>query len=186
MDENKRNSLAQDKVLILYTLHKLNREITESDLFKFVSPINEINYFYFKQILTDLVESKLVETYTKEEDDDDDDKKQSIYKISADGKNSLDLTIDILPGIKKLKADTILKNELSSITQENSIVTEFVPENEQSYTVKCKIIENNKNIFEIRAFAGSIEQARLISDNWKNNAYTIYPQILSLITEKNN
>lgn len=182
MDDNKRNSLAQDKVLILYTLQKLNREITESDLFKFVSPINEINYFYFKQILTDLVDSKLVETYTKEENDDD-EKKQSIYKLSADGKNSLDLTIDILPGIKKLKADTILKDELSSITQENSIVTEFVPENEHSYTVKCKIIENNKNIFEIRAFAGSIEQARLISDNWKNNAYNIYPQILSLITE---
>lgn len=183
MDDNKRNSLAQDKVLILYTLHKLNREITESDLFKFVSPQNEMNYFYFKQILTDLVDSKLVETYTKEENDDD-EKTQSIYKISADGKKSLELTIDILPGIKKLRADTILKDELSTITQENSIVTEFVPENEQSYTVKCKIIENNKNIFEIRAFAGSIEQARLISDNWKNNAYSIYPKILNLITEK--
>ena len=39
MDENTRDSLAQNKVSILYVLNKLNRDITESDLFKFISPI---------------------------------------------------------------------------------------------------------------------------------------------------
>lgn len=99
------------------------------------------------------------------------------------GKSSLNLTLDILPGLKKLKADTILKNETPNIFDENSIITEYIPENEHSYTIKCKIIEENKTIFEIKVFAGSIEQAKLISDNWKNNAYTIYPEILSLITK---
>ena len=99
------------------------------------------------------------------------------------GKSSLDLTLDLLPGLKKLKADTILKNEIPNIIDENSIVTEYIPENEHSYTIKCKIIEDNKTIFEVKVFAGSIEQAKLISDNWKNNAYTIYPEILSLLTK---
>ena len=88
-----------------------------------------------------------------------------------------------MPGLEKLKADTSLKNEIVNIVDENSIVTEYIPESENSYTVKCKIIENNKTIFEIRTFAGSIEQAKLISDNWKNDAYTIYPKILNLLTE---
>lgn len=99
------------------------------------------------------------------------------------GKSSLDLTLDLLPGLKKLKVDTILKNETPNIIDENSIVTEYIPENEHSYTIKCKIIEDNKTIFEVKVFAGSIEQAKLISENWKNNAYTIYPEILSLITK---
>ena len=180
MDENAYNSLAQDKVLILYILNRLNREITESDLFKFISPINNMNYFYYTQLLTDLVDSKLIETYTK---DDDDEIKPAIYKLTSEGKVSLDLTLDILPGLEKLKADTSLKNEIVNIVDENSIVTEYIPESENSYTVKCKIIENNKTIFEIRTFAGSIEQAKLISDNWKNDAYTIYPKILNLLTE---
>ena len=99
------------------------------------------------------------------------------------GQSSLDLTIDLLPGLKKLKVDTILKNETPNIIDENSIVTEYIPENEHSYTIKCKIIEENKTIFEIKVFAGSIEQAKLISDNWKNNAYTIYPKILNLLAK---
>ena len=96
----------------------------------------------------------------------------------------MDLTLDLLPGLKKLKVDTILKNETPNIIDENSIVTEYIPENEHSYTIKCKIIEENKTIFEVKVFAGSIEQAKLISDNWNNNAYTIYPEMLSLLTKK--
>ena len=40
MNENTSNSLAEDKVSILYILNKLNRDITESDLYKFIMPIN--------------------------------------------------------------------------------------------------------------------------------------------------
>lgn len=181
MDKNTSNSLAQDKVLILYVLNNLKHNITESDLFKLISPINNINYFYFKQILADLVDSKLVGTYTKDEENEDN---PTVYELTSKGRNSLALTIEILPGLMKLKADTVLKNEFNNIVVENSIVTEYIPENEQSYTVKCKIVENNKTIFEIRTFAGSNEHAKLISDNWKNNAYVIYPKILDLLTGK--
>ena len=181
MNENANNSLAEDKVSILYILNKIDRDITESDLYKFIMPINNINYFYYKQILTDLIESKLIESYTKDEEDENN---RAIYKITSAGKDSLNLTIDVLPGLKKLKADTAIEKELPHLAQENSIVTEYIPEDEHSYTVKCKIIENNQTIFEVRTFAGSNEQAKLISENWKNNAYTIYPKFLSLLTGK--
>lgn len=183
MDSNTNRSLAQDKVLILYFLNKINSDVTESDLFKLISPINEINYFYFKQILTDLVDSKLIGTYTKDDEYADDNDSRLLYEITSEGKNSLTLTIDVLPGLLKLKADTIFKNEFNNITNENSIITEFIPENEHSYTVICKIVEKNKTVFEVKTFAGSNEQAKRISDNWKNNASSIYPKILNLLSE---
>ncbi len=167
MDVNMNKSLAQDKVLILYVLSNVKTDVTESDIFKIISPVNNINYFYFKQILADLVDSKLVQTYTKDEDADE---KQVLYKLTFDGQNSLNLTIDVLPGLLKLKIDNVLKNELNNIISEDSIVTEYIPENENSYTVKCKIVENNKTIFEVRTFAGSNEHAKFIADNWKENA----------------
>ena len=175
MDVNMNKSLAQDKVLILYVLSNVKTDVTESDIFKIISPVNNINYFYFKQILADLVDSKLVQTYTKDEDADE---KQVLYKLTFDGQNSLNLTIDVLPGLLKLKIDNVLKNELNNIISEDSIVTEYIPENENSYTVKCKIVENNKTIFEVRTFAGSNEHAKFIADNWKENASVIYPKIL--------
>ena len=177
MEENyNNNSLAENKVLILYTLNRINREITDIDLFKIISAINNINYFYFRDILTDLVESKLIGTYTKEE--------QNFYEITTEGKNSLELTIDMLPGITKLKADNVFKEQLVTIADEEAISAEFIPENENDYTVKCKIVENNKTIFELSTFAGSNEQAKKISDNWRKNAKQIYPQIINLLNNE--
>ena len=168
--------MAENKVLILYTLKKINREVTDADLFKIISAVNDINYFYFRDILADLVESKLVGTYTKEE--------QNVYEVTQEGRNSLELTIDILPGLLKLQADNILKQQLISIADEESISAEFIPENENDYTVKCKIVENNQTIFEIKTFAGSNIQAKNIADNWRKNAKEIYPKIIELLNNE--
>ena len=176
MGDNYNNSLAENKVLILYTLNTINREITDTDLFKIISTIYNINYFYFRDILVDLEGLKLVSAYTKEN--------QVFYKITSEGENSLELTIDILPGIIKLKADSVLKDELIKIADEESITAEYIPENENDYTVKCKIVENNKTVFEIKTFAGSNEQARSIAENWRKNASKIYPKIIDLLNNK--
>ncbi len=175
MVDNYSNRLAENKVLILYTLNSINKEILNSDLFKIVSAINDINYFYFKDILEDLVSSKLIGTYTKEN--------QIFYEITSEGKSSLSLTIDVLPGIVKLKADNIFQKELNSIAEERAITAEYIPESEKEYTVKCKIVENNNTVFEIKIFAGSNEQARMISDNWRNHANEIYPKIIELLNK---
>ena len=151
------NSLAENKVLILYTLNRIGREITDTDLFKIISATNNI---------------------TKEE--------QNVYEITPDGRNSLELTIDILPGIVKLKADNIFKEQLFTIADEEAISAEYIPENENDYTVKCKIVENNKTVFEVSIFAGSNEQAKNISDNWRKNAKQIYPKIMNLLNNEPN
>ena len=169
-------ALAENKVLILYILNQITDGIIQDGLFKIISSINNVNYFYFKQVLTDLIETKLVGIFTKDEEDDDD-----VIKITTEGKNALTLTQDVLPGILKLKADNVFKKELSSITDETSVIAEFIPKNEHDYTIKCKIVENNETIFEVKTFAGSRERAQKIVDNWNNNASTIYPKILDIL-----
>lgn len=169
-------TLAENKVLILYILNLLDRDIRQDDLFKIISCINDINYFYFKQIIIDLIDSRLVGTYTKDE--------EQVIKITTDGKNAYDLTKDVLPGILKLKADNVFQKEMSSIENEASVIAEFIPKNENEYTVKCKIVENNETIFEVKTFAGSRERAKNIVDNWNKNANIIYPKILNMLLEQ--
>ena len=169
------DNLAENKVLILYLLDQINSDITNDGLFKIVSSINELNYFYFQQFLIDLVESKLVGNYTKDE--------ETVFKITSEGKNALSLTKDLLPGILKLEADNILKKELANIAEESSISAEYIPKSENDFTVKCKIVENNDTIFEVKLFAGSMERAKKITDNWKNNASKIYPEILNILLD---
>lgn len=170
--------LAENKVLILYLLNKLSDGIKSDNLYKIISSANGINYFYFQELLTDLINANLVGSFTKDED--------TFIKITSEGQNSLSLTKSLLPGILKLKADSVFKNEVSSIAEESSIVTEYIPKDENNYTVKCKIVEKNETIFEISTFAGSRDRAKQISDNWKNNANAIYPKIISLLLNGDN
>ncbi len=177
MSSNSDNTttLAENKVLILYLLNLINGEIRQDNLFKIITSINNINYFYFKQVLTDLIDSNLVGTYTKEE--------EPVIKITSEGKNAYILTKDVLPGILKLKADNIFAKEFPTIKEESSVIAEFIPKNENEYIIKCKIVESNETIFEVKTFAGSRDRAKRIVDNWNQNATTIYPQILNLLLQ---
>ena len=173
-------TLAENKVLILYILEKLPNGILQDNLYKIITSINDVNYFYFKEVLTDLLDSKLVGIFTKDEEE------ESVLKITSEGKNALSLTIDVLPGILKLKADNVFKEEFTSITNETSIVAEFIPRNENDYIIKCRVIEKNETIFEVKTFAGSRERAKKIVDNWNKNASKIYPKVLDLLLEDDN
>ena len=172
--DNNTTALAENKVLILYILDQIDDGIIEDGLYKIITSINNVNYFYFKQVLTDLLDTKLVGIFTKEEEED-------VIKITSEGRNALSLTQEVMPGILKLKADNVFKKELSSINNESSVIAEFIPKNENDYTVKCKIVENNETIFEVKTFAGSRDRAKRIVDNWNENASKIYPKILDIL-----
>ena len=122
------------------------------------------------------IEAKYVVCYTKET--------QDVYELTEAGKNTLDLTLDILPGIIKLKVDTNLKSNIEMFENAQSIVSEYTPKSENEYEVVCKIIEDNEVIFEIKTFAYSREQAQNIVENWKKNATNLYPQLIGLLTKK--
>ena len=166
--------LAENKVLILYIMKNAQKKLSGNDLFKVVSEINGINYFYFSDILGDLIKSELIAPYYKEGN-------QEILAITDKGEKSLDLTIDILPGIIKFRADNIFEKEIVNIEKEKAITAEYIPENENNFTVKCKITENSKTIFELQTFAGSKDQAKNIADNWNKNADKIYPKIMEIL-----
>lgn len=169
-------TLAENKVLILYLLNQVHKPITNDNLYKLILSAIEMNYFYFQQFLLDLIEAEFIISYPKED--------QTVYELTSHGKETLDLTIDILPGIIKLKADTNLKPILENIENEHSIIAEFTPKSEDNYIVTCKIMENNETLFEIKTFAGSRDIAKGIVENWKNKAEIIYPKLIETLTQK--
>lgn len=168
-------TLAESKVLILYILNHIKSPITNNALYKIVLSVLDMNYFYFQQFLLDLVKSEFVLSYPQEE--------QQLYIITDKGIRTLELTEDIIPGILKLQVDTNLKYTLDDVNEENSIVAEYTPINENYYNVTCKIMENNECLFEVKTFAGSREQAKQIVDNWKRHAGSMYPQMLEILTQ---
>lgn len=168
-------TLAENKVLILYALNQAGKPLTNDVLYKIVLASVDMNYFYFQQFTLDLINVGYILSFEKEG--------QTLYQITETGKTTLDLTLDLLPGIIKLKADTSLKPILDRSEEEKSIVAEYTPLSENHYNIVCRIVEDNETVFEVKTFAGSREQAKEIVHNWENNAYSIYPKILDILTQ---
>ena len=168
-------TLAENKILILYLLSIIKRPVSNDELYRHVLSIQDMNYFYFQQFLLDLENNEYIINYQKEND--------ILYEITEKGKSTLELTIDVLPGIIKLKVDENIKGELQEIKNESAVRAEFIPLSEKEFIVKCKIIENSITIFEIQAFANSRDQAIKIVQNWEANAGTIYPKVLQMLNE---
>ncbi len=168
-------TLAEKKALILYILDKVSKPISNDALFKLVVSIDDMNYFYFQQFLLDLLENKYIINYTQDE--------ESLYELTEEGKKALSLVKDIIPGITKFKVDNSFKETLGNFQNEISVTSDFIPNSENDYRVKCKIVEDNQILFELQVFAGSRKQAKAISENWNKNAEKIYPKILEILTK---
>lgn len=169
------NTLAEGKVIILYILNKIAKPVSNNALLNVVTTLTDMNYFYFQQFLLDLIDEKFIICYEQDG--------QSLYKLTPEGINTLNLIGDIIPGITKLRIDTNLKENLDEVEESLSITADFIPHSETEYSVKCRVTENNTTLFEVETFAGSREQAKKIVDNWLENATEIYPQILDILTK---
>ena len=169
-------TLAENKIMIMYILQKVDKKISYEALLDLVSTISDMNYFYFQQFLLDLQDDGYI---VKTEDAN-----TTYYELTENGKNSLDLTIDILPGILKLNIDSQFKKSMNEIKDKFAISAEYIPINEKEATVRCKIIDNNEVIFDLQLHAGSKEQAKKIVENWNTKSTEIYPEIFKLLKKK--
>ena len=166
-------TLAENKILILYILKKVGKPLSHKELLELILTVADINYFYFQQFLSDLLEDHYI---TKT------DGEIELYELTKEGTDSLELTLDLIPGITKLKIDSHFKESLDSIKDKFSISAEYTPLSETEFIVTCKIIEENSITFKLETRVGSKEQARTIVNNWNKNASYIYPKILENLT----
>lgn len=172
--ENK-EKLAENKLVILYIMKKVGCSLTNSQILRLLYDFEGFNYYYFQHLLSDLVEQKCIMNFKKDE--------EWLYQITPKGIEILDLTENMLPGIIKYKLDMVMQSLLKDIKNEISITAEYIPENDNSYTTKCKIVEAHKTLFELNIYCTSQEQAKFIASKWKNEANFLYPKFIELITE---
>ena len=169
-------TLAEKKALILYIMNIISKPISNAALLEIIISIDNMNYFYFQQFLLDLIENNYIVKYEKDG--------ISLYKLTKEGKQALKLTQDIIPGIIKFKIDNTFKDTLNKFEEKTSVTSDFIPQSENEYSVKCKISEGNQILFDLQLYAGSREQAKIITENWNKNAEELYPKIIELLTHK--
>jgi len=174
-EEKNKEKLAENKLMILYLLNKANCTLTNLQIQRFIYDIDNFNYYYFQHILSELVSQEYILNYKQEE--------EWLYEITTQGKEILEITENILPGITRHKIDAIIKERLTEVKNEYSVTAEFIPENDNEYSTICKITESHKVLFELKIYCASSQEAKKIADNWNKNASKYYPDIINMLTQ---
>ena len=173
-EENAQNA-AKGKLILLYLMAHANCTLSNTQIQKLLYDFEGFNYYYYQHILSDLIEKNYLLTYKEEE--------ESLYQITPEGREVLELTENMLPGITKYHLDLIIRDLLKDVKNEIVASAEYIPEADENYITKCKISEGYKTLFEVNVLCTSQAQAKKIAENWKNGSSKYYSEIIKLLEE---
>lgn len=166
--------LAENKLILLYIIDKLNMPLTNTHLTKFVLENKFMNYFLLQQYLNEMCDNNLLACSMTDG--------KNAYTITESGKQTLEYLLNIIPqGIKNL-LDSQLGATKKDIRNETRITADYVPGKENEFIVDCKVDEEDFSLIQLKVTVGTKTDARSICENWKKHSQEIYAELIEIIT----
>lgn len=170
------SELAENKLLLLYILKKIDMPVTNAFITQIVLENNLINYFSLQQYLSELISSAMIK-----DSKDDRTHELSLTKL---GNDTLTFFPERIPKKKKEIIDEYLEVHLIGIKNELEITGEYEPVSDNNFMVYLKLHGNKGPLIEIKLPASSNNEAKEICSNWKANSSSYYPIIIELLKKK--
>ena len=167
--------LAESKLLLLYIVKKIKYPISNSQLTDIVLENNFINYFILQQYLSELISSEFLKYEESNE-------KQLIH-MTEKGEKVLSFFQDRISETKIKLIDEYIKNCIDTIKKELTITADYSPENNDTFIVNLKAIENEVLLLDLKVSVASKKQAVSLCAKWKENPSDIYTKIISALIE---
>lgn len=167
--------LAQNKLLLLYILDKIDMPMENSQITQFVLENNYMNYFSTQQYISELIDSNFIEVqYNK-------NNSKKSYKLSDSGKSALAYFDNRIPTKLKKEIDGKYIKKKKELINETQIVADYYKKSDSQYIINLKVIEKDITLFALSLNVVSNKQAKRICDNWKKNPDQIYQKILDML-----
>lgn len=171
------NELAEQKLIILYILDKIDAPITNSEFIQFVLENNSnMNYFYVQQYISELINTKFIKVTINND--------KEMYELTELGKNTLKYFSFRIPKNTKSVIDEKYEKFKTKKIKETQILSDYFKKNETEYMVNLKVIENEITLFNLTLNVPSLKQAKHIANNWKSDSERIYKKIFDLLIKK--
>lgn len=171
MDETREN--AENKVLLLFFAEKVRMPVNSMQLTRIMLEHRFMNYFHMQQCLHELTSGGFLSSELHEGTER--------YSITKEGIRILDLFGSLLPeGIRNRLLSGIAQIR-SGLLRETAVTADMTLVTEDEWLVSLRITEEDEPLFETRISVGSRDDARTLCRNWKENATSLYPQVISLL-----
>jgi predicted transcriptional regulator len=168
--------LAENKLILLYIIEKINMSISNLQITKIILENKFMNYFFLQQYLNELCSDNLLACTTNDG--------KTYYAITQNGRQTLSYFLNLIPFGIKAGIDNTISSVRKNIKNETLITADFIPQNENACTVECKIHEDNFSLIDLEVTVGTRSDARTICDNWKNHSQAVYSEIIEILIKK--
>jgi predicted transcriptional regulator len=160
------NALAENKLLILYTLFQTKLNLTKTQFSNIILECIYINYFELQQYIDELIKTGLVELDVVND-------KEAII-ISAQGKSVLEMFKDRIQDRKRKEIDRYLTENINHLIKETTITHEISEGPHGTFQVTLRALENKDELIRISMNFPTKETAEKSIVNWKDNSTKIY------------
>lgn len=167
------HELAENKLLLLYVLNKINLPISNNRLTQIILENNFINYFILQQYITELNSSNFIK-YSEQ------DGKQRIV-ITDKGIKVLSLFKNRISESKISSIDTYLLRNLPAIKKELTVSADYTIEKNNSFMVEMKVIENDTALIELKLNVPTQKHAETLCKKWNSHSSEVYNSIIDLL-----
>jgi len=172
------NDLAENKLLLLYLLYKIDFPLTNSQITQCVMENNWMNYFDLQQYLSELTSTGFLDYL--------EGKGKHFYCLTEKGNNTLEYFFKRIPASIRDSIDKYAYENRGTLRKETQVVSNYAKLQDNEYTVNCKVIENDIVIIDLTLNVVSSNQAKRICDNWKKKATIIYKDLMEKLIQDDN
>ncbi len=167
--------VAENKLILLYLIDKMDIPLSNSQISQFALEEDYMNYFSIQQCLAEMVDSKFLET-TQENNN-------TRYTINDNGLQTLDYFENNIPLQIRNRINNYVKENRKILKRDYEITANYFYDHKTNeYIVKCGVYEDDVTLMELNVSVVSKDQAKIISNNWKNNVSNLYSNILGHLT----
>lgn len=164
--------LAENKLILIYIINKINCPLTKNQLTQIILENNLMNYFVLQQYICELISSGIIK-YSENKTD------HSLL-LTDKGVKVLTLFKNRIHSDKLKSLDEYLNKNYDNIRKRITVTADYTIEHNK-YIVSLKSYENNNITAEIKIKAADMNQAKTICFKWKNNSSNIYKEIMQIL-----
>ncbi len=154
------------KLIILYTLNKVDTPLTLGLISDYLTGHNYTNYFNVQNAFAELYDAELItcsQTYNT-----------SYYSITSQGKKTLELFEKELSHEIRAEINQYLKDNNYDIQKRTTIRSDYTLIENKGYVATCSLLEHGELLFETRLSVPTEEDAIKICENWQQKSDSLY------------
>ncbi len=162
------------KILLCYLLNKLNRSVTEEQLYEIALESEAINYFYYTEALEELLKNGSAKRAENE---------NKVYiELTEKGRHGADYFDETVPRYYRYRILKAAAYYFARLERKNDGKAEVVP-TENGFEVRCSVKDAAYDLMRMALYAPDSEQAELIRERFMLDPIGFYRKVIGFALE---